>query len=285
MKLALGTVQFGMNYGIQGNTQPNIKQALEILNTAYASGIHTFDTASAYGTAEEVLGEFFKQPEINISKISIISKFSSDLEELKSSIIKSIARLGIKCLEGYLFHNAHYIFDPAAVSALDRLKEKGLTKKIGVSIYTPIQAMKALEYDSIDIIQIPYNVFDRRLDACGFFEHAKEKGVTIQARSALLQGLLVMEPEQLPGHMTFAAPYLREFQIICKENGIKPFDAAVQYVLQHGSIDYIVFGVNNLDHLKQFITLYLKGVPINIRSIFESAFNETEDKLVMPNLW
>ena len=285
MELALGTAQFGMNYGIQGNGKPSIKRSLGILNVAYAAGIHTFDTAFAYGTAEDVLREFLRQPQIDIMKTRIVSKVNSDIKKLEISLKMSLDRMELNCLEGYLFHDANQIFDPAAVSAMEVLKAKGLTKKIGVSIYTPIQAMKALEYAAIDIIQVPYNVFDRRLNLCGFFEKAKEKGVTIYARSALLQGLLVMEPERLPEHMAFAVPYLREFRNVCNQNGLEPFDAAVQYVLQNDYIDYLVFGVDNIEQLQQFIRLYFNSKPIDVVSGFNNIFNAVEDKLIMPNLW
>lgn len=285
MKFALGTVQFGMNYGIQANEQPNIKQSIEILNKAYAAGICCFDTASAYGIAEKVLGEFLKQPHIKAEKISVISKCNLNIEELEACIKQSLCRLEIDCLEGYMFHNADYIFHPTAVNALEILKIKGLTKKIGVSVYTPVQAMKALEYDAIDIIQVPYNIFDRRLDNCGFFNKAKEQDVIIYARSSLLQGLLVMKPEELPEYMSFAAPYLRKFQNDCLKNGIKPFEAAIQYVLQHEYIDYIVFGVDNIAQLEEYISLSSKTMPVDVRQLFKDSFHEVEDKLVMPNLW
>ncbi|MFA6308339.1 MAG: aldo/keto reductase [Clostridia bacterium] len=285
MNLALGTVQLGMNYGIRGLAQPGVSQALNILNSAYSEGIHVFDTASAYGTAEDVLYQFLRQPQINKERVCIISKFSSSVDNLEVGIKTSLARLGLDCFGGYLFHDANLLFDSRAVKALNGLKEKGLTKRIGVSIYTPTQAMKALEYDIIDIIQVPYNVFDRRLDICRFFKKAKDKGVEVHARSVLLQGLLVMEPETLPKHMKFAKPYLRKYREICDENNFNPFDMAVLYVLQHTDIDYIVFGVDNIDHLKEYINLYSKKSEIDIKSFFKNTFDIVENKLIMPNLW
>lgn len=284
MKLVLGTVQLGMNYGIQGHGQPSIEQALEILNTAYTAGVHTFDTASAYGTAEDVLGVFLNQPQIDKSLLKIISKFNSSIDKLEENIQICLASTGVKCLEGYMFHDAHYIFDAAAVRALERLKENNLTRKIGVSTYTPIQAMKALEYESIDIIQVPYNVFDRRLNACGFFESAKEKGVEVHARSVLLQGLLMMEPEHLPDHMTFALPYLKEFHRICDKYGVDTFSTAVKFVMYQSMIDYIVFGVDNILQLKQYISLDKKINHVLIKDLTENCVC-TDDKVLMPNLW
>lgn len=118
-------------------------------------------------------------------------------------------KLNIPRLEAFLFHNAEYIFDEAAVRALYCACQEGMAEKIGVSIYTPQEAMKALEYGEIEVIQIPYNVFDQRLDKCGFFEKAKKKGVEVYARSSMLQERLLMDLEGLPERMCFAKTYLR----------------------------------------------------------------------------
>lgn len=68
MELCLGTVQFGMDYGISGQRQPTVEQAVNMLDFATQNGISTIDTANAYGTAEDVVGCFLQKrllPEIN----------------------------------------------------------------------------------------------------------------------------------------------------------------------------------------------------------------------------
>ena len=58
MKLCLGTVQFGMDYGVQGGSRPSVNEAVAMLDFAVQNGVDAIDTAAAYGTAEEVIGEF-----------------------------------------------------------------------------------------------------------------------------------------------------------------------------------------------------------------------------------
>ena len=286
-KLCLGTVQFGMNYGIQGNGQPDLEKAVEILTTAYNAGIVTYDTAAAYGSAEHVLNTFLSQPCIDRKNVRIISKTKSADSRIINDAQCSLKNLGIDYLDGCLLHDADLVFNADAVENLKQLKETGIAKEIGVSVYTPEQAEKCLDYDYVDIIQVPYNILDRRLDRCGFFARANETGLDIYVRSVLLQGLLMMNPNTLPAHMKFAEPYLQKYQNICDKNGIGYFDCAVGYVLEHPDIDYIVFGVDNLTQLNQYIDLYsgLGKSNRNICEMFGSVFDNVEDKVIMPYLW
>lgn len=295
MELCLGTVQFGTQYGIQGNTRPGKYEVFNIITYALEHGVHWFDTAAAYGTAEELLGDYIRAYP-NISKaMNVVSKLDSDAltsvpTEKKRKIIlagikKSLKQLNREQLDGYIFHNASDIFDEEAVAALDFVRQEGLTRSIGVSVYTPKEAMKALTYPQIDVIQIPYNVFDRRLDQCGFFAKAKKQRVKIFSRSSLLQGLAVMRTDHLPEHMKFASPYLEVFHSICNLASISPLHAAVSYVADHPGIDYLVFGVDNQDQLSNYLSFTSKPLPCEIKAALEASFPAVEEKLVNPALW
>ncbi|WP_313898442.1 aldo/keto reductase [Lederbergia sp. NSJ-179] len=123
MELALGTVQLGMKYGIQGNEQPDVEHALNILNEAYASGIRTLDTSSVYGTAEDVLNQFLHQPHINKDRVHVITKFNGNVENIEQAIYSSLSRLGIRSLDGYLLHDADQVFNLHAINSLAELKK------------------------------------------------------------------------------------------------------------------------------------------------------------------
>src|SRR3989304_10330472 len=80
-KLSLGTVQFGIPYGISNkNGKPNTKTVFEILEYALKNGINSFDTSPAYGRSEKILGSYLNKKKINtiimtkIPKIGIIDK-------------------------------------------------------------------------------------------------------------------------------------------------------------------------------------------------------------------
>ena len=55
-KLVLGTVQLGMDYGINNSSgKPDQREAVSLLAAAYSKGIKYLDTAEAYGTAQQVI--------------------------------------------------------------------------------------------------------------------------------------------------------------------------------------------------------------------------------------
>ncbi len=295
MKLALGTVQLGMDYGVQGGRKPKEEAANEILTLALNKKVDCFDTASNYGDAESVLGRYIEKNPDKAERMKIISKLTPKafLEEPKkywkdivlSNINESLKRLNVKKLEAFLFHNAEYIFDDYAVRALQCVCKENMAKKIGVSVYTPKEAMKALEYDEIKVIQIPYNIFDQRLDKCGFFEEAEKKEVEVYARSSLLQGLLLMDPDDLPENMGFAKKYLKRFLTICREYQLSPLKTAIGYVGERTGIDYVVFGVDNKAQLWEYLSMRNEKLPEDKRRIFQKEFEDVEEKLVNPVLW
>lgn len=295
MKLALGTVQFGMNYGIQGGIRPSMKEADDIISYAIDRGIHCFDSASAYGDAEKVVGAYIRHHPDRLGQMKVISKLQATvLKEMptdvwRDAILKnaenSIEALGIRQLEAYLFHDASCIYDKEAVKALANVVDAGVAKKIGVSVYSKEEAVKALEYNEISVVQIPYNVFDQRLDQCGFFEKARQKDVEIYARSSLLQGLVMMDPDKLPEEVGFAADYIRKFHRICREYNVSYLKGAVGYVLSHPDIDYIVFGVDNKDQLMEYVAMQEERIPKKMWDTLRIEFANVEEKLVNPTLW
>ena len=295
MNYCLGTVQFGLEYGIQGNGKPQREKVFEILSYAIKNGIGILDTASAYGEAEKVLGEYFRENAHMLNRVGVVSKLKPDAFEKQKVDLwpeiavknakESLKKIGLDRFYAYLFHNAMYIYDKSAVMALNEVKEMGLADRIGVSIYNPDEAMKALEYPQIKAIQIPYNLLDHRLDQCGFFSKAKDQGVVIFARSSLLQGLLMMDPEHLPERVSFAKDYLKTFQSLCRQYNSLPLNTAIGYVGNKEGIDYIVFGVDNINQLKEYISMKESKLNEELVVEIEKTFEKVEEKLVNPVLW
>ena len=81
-RLLLGTVQFGLNYGI-ANTQgkPSFERVKAILRTALDNGITSLDTAAAYGDSEEVLGKALAELDI-ADRMTIVSKVPPFLQSV-----------------------------------------------------------------------------------------------------------------------------------------------------------------------------------------------------------
>ena len=294
MKYCLGTVQFGTRYGIQGNGQPQYDDVYNMLSYAVDHGISHFDTASVYGEAERILGRFISTNPEYADRILIISKLDPDSFKNKKSewdkiavksAKESLSLLGVQRFDTYLFHNASCVYDKEAIDALCTVRNVGLTERIGVSVYSPDEAMEALMHSQIDVIQVPYNLFDRRLDKAGFFKEAKNRGITVYARSTLLQGLALMDSERLPEKVSFAKDYLVEFEKICKRFSVSKLEAAIGYVNQKEGIDYILFGVDSQEQLEEYLSFDNYRLSDEMIEQIDELFYDVPEKLVNPVLW
>ncbi|MBI2577994.1 MAG: aldo/keto reductase [Candidatus Wildermuthbacteria bacterium] len=296
-KLVLGTVQLGMSYGINNtHGKPSEEEAFSILDTALAGGINTFDTAFAYGDEEAVLGRWLRAKSVG-GKVRIISKLKPHVlneypdgakggDIVRSEIEKTLGRLGVEQLDGYLFHSPHYIYLSHAISGMRKAKEEGLVSNIGVSIYDEAEAMQAAEI-GVDYIQVPYNIFDQRLDKTNFFEIAKRNHVTIFGRSPFLQGLLLMDMSKIPPYLKHAEKFLSEFIAYSEKAGISRQTLSLLFSFYHPNIDHIVFCVYTVAHLKEdFATI--ANPPLGAKeAVFglRERFQDISRGVILPSLW
>jgi aryl-alcohol dehydrogenase-like predicted oxidoreductase len=295
-RLCLGTVQLGLNYGINNpHGKPPLEESLKILKYAFENGIKIFDTATAYGNAEEILGEFIKKNKLQ-NRIFVISKlmpnlFSGNEDQnevnkiIENEINKSLNRLNLKCLYGYLLHTPGDIYNEKIVLALKNCKLNGLIDNLGVSIYEEKDALYAANLP-VDFIQIPYSIFDQRMDKTDFFKICKKNKVTVFARSAFLQGLTVMDKEKVPKHLEESKKYLDEFDEIIKKNNFSRVEASLLFSYNNLDIDYVVFGVDNLEQLEQDIKIVEKETNTSkIIKNLKDKFMGINKSIIFPSLW
>lgn len=294
-KLVLGTVQFGLDYGINNfSGKPRRQKSLKILEFAYEKGIKIFDTAYAYGDAEEILGEFSKSRNVDdiikiITKLkpNIVSESKGAAYDIVAGNLKdSLKRLKRNYVDGYLLHTPEYVRNNEIVDALCDLKKQRLVKNIGVSIYEEEDALYAARLAEVDYIQIPYSIFDQRLDKTDFFKLAKKNNITVFARSAFLQGLFFLSEEKIPSHLENAKPYLRQFDNIIAKYNLSRQQASLLFPLKNKNIDYVVFGVDNIEQLKEDINVAKQNVDFDECSKkLRSAFLDMEKNIIFPSLW
>lgn len=287
-KLCLGTAQFGMQYGVNNalGRQPTDVEAFAVMDASLAAGIRMFDTASAYGTSEDVLGRYG----LAHKRGHIVSKLAPATEDRSEAVLAgihtSLHRLGAEKLFCYMLHRAEDLDKIGIMDGMCVAKEYGLTEKIGVSVYVPQDAVRAAQDERIDAIQIPYNVLDQRLDECRFFELAKQNGKTIFARSAFLQGLLLMSPNAAEMRVKGSGQLIGYFQKMAQEFDCAPAEAAMSYVLSHPHIDYVVFGVDTPDQLTENL-----GIAKRATDFFQcyrrlrGEFINIPPEVIQPNLW
>lgn len=293
-KLCLGTVQFGMNYGInnQIGRQPTWEESFEMLDYALEHGIDILDTARAYGEAELVLGKYFEQ-DVKRKNVKIISKLRPNCIEtsdivgtIEEELISSLNRMKIDFLDGYLLHTPEYILNSKIVDAMTQMKIKGLVKNIGVSIYDMKHGFDAINTGKIDYIQFPYNVFDQRGSQTEFIKQAKQAGIVIYARSAFLQGLFMLEPDNVPERVGKSRLYLKKFQSLLEKYNINRIDALLGFIKKETEIDYLVFGVEKLQQLQEDIDRFAQlQVPEQFYNEIECCFGNVEQSIIIPSLW
>ena len=258
MKLALGTVQFGLKYGIANpDGQIPLDQAIHIVNEARQAGIDTLDTAIGYGDSEERLGELGVNEWNVITKIPALPNSFDSVENWTiQQVHDSMQRIGVKQLDGLLLHQPSDILGPQSalyVRALKKIKSEGLARSIGYSIYSPNELNALLPVLTPDIVQAPLNVIDRRLISTGWMERLADIGVRIHTRSAFLQGLLVMADECRPAWFDRWQPLLQAWSAACAQSNVSPLQMALGFVLSQPSVERVVVGVDSLLQMNQII--------------------------------
>lgn len=294
-KMVLGTVQLGLKYGISNfKGKPSREESLAILGRAYDQGIRMFDTASAYGDAEDILGEFLASRKL-ADQVKIISKLEPNCVPQNNTDVaciiemkmrSSLSRLRLEALDGYLLHTSPYIFRQEIVDALHQCKNKGLVKNIGVSIYREDEALAAARSPLIDYIQIPYSIFDQRLNQTEFFQIANANGKKVFARTAFLQGLIFMNESKIPDYLSGAKAYLKEFDEIIGRYGLSRLEAALMFSALKPGIDHIVFGVDNMEQLQKDIEVaaHARYYP-ECAAELQDRFSHIDKSIIFPSLW
>lgn len=285
-KLALGTVQFGLNYGINNNTglldDVNLQ---ELLIYANQNGINTLDTAYNYGNSEKRVGKYLANSNINIKIISKAPK-GTNSETIKNHLQESLSNLRTESLFGYLIHDFNdYVKDKKTINKLVDLKFPGIVKKIGFSIYYPEQLEIILSDNcDFDLIQLPYNLADRRFEE--YFELLKNKNVEIHIRSVFLQGLFFMEIESLPSKLKPFIEFKKTLNEISNESNRNIENIALNFVYQNDYVDKVVIGVDNKKQLKSNLNESFNKIEPELMLRLKTELGNIEipqDLLIPPN--
>ena len=273
-RIVLGTVQFGLQYGVNSAGRPNEEIAKCILEEAEKGGIYTLDTSSAYGNSEEILGRCLCKEK----RFRIVSKYPKGEIPVGEMFNGSLKRLNVSQLYGYLLHHFEvYKNNQTIWDDFVALKESGKVKKIGFSLYNPEELELVLKNGSpFDLIQVPFNIFDRKFQP--YMREVHEKGVEIHVRSTFLQGLFFKDRNSLPEKLLPMKKYLFQLDDFSKENGMSISEIALNYNLQNPYIDGVLIGVDNVAQLQANLTS-IKSTPISIE------INVTEKDLLNPVNW
>lgn len=288
-RLGLGTVQFGLDYGIS-NTAGKCSgdNIAEILRIADGAGLEVIDTATDYGDSERALGH--QAPADHSFKfVTKLPRLTSGAGDDVSGWVwgqlqSSLTRLRRPRIYGLLVHHCSDLLSEAGGSlyhGLRAAKEAGLIEKIGVSIYSAEQAVEARRRYDLDIVQFPISVFDQRLLATGQLAAMKDSGIELHARSLFLQGVLLMQPDQLPQPLSALRSHLARFHTVIAEAGMTPLQATLTFIKQLTAIDHALVGVCSPRQLEAIVKAFQSDRP----DTDFAPFAVDDPKLVDPSQW
>ena len=285
-KLALGTVQFGLDYGVANiSGKINISEAKNILEFAKKSKIDLIDTAIDYGDSEKVIG---KSGIYNFKIVTKLPPFPEHLSNIESWVEKnvqsSLKRLGVKFLYGLLFHRSKDLKGDKGkklFNALRRIKYRGLIKKIGLSIYDPKELDELMKLTKLDIIQAPLNLIDRRLETSGWLSKLHKSGVEIHTRSTFLQGLLLMPRKKIPNKFDKWNLIWDQWHSELSNSKLDAQEACLSYPLSLSEVNNVIVGVDNINQLKKLV-----GISKNKTLKKDWSFMISEDRMLIdPTNW
>ena len=293
-KYTLGTAQLGMHYGINNRSgRPEEQRAIEILEEAYLGGIRSIDTAMDYGTSEEVIGKWL---DIYMHKdVYITTKLKSAVnqgiaidrigEYVEESVRHSLDRMKLCKISNFQIHDFRDIeyYGNSIYNALVRLQKEEKIGEIGCSIYDEAELNTFLNYD-FDTIQVPGNVFHRKILDSNLLVSAKLKGVKVFVRSPFLQGLFFMKPENLPKELAALQDPLSLLAVSAKEMKCTILELALCYLRRNSNVDSIVFGVESLAQLNQVMSAGAVCDNLDI-SALAGEYTEIQLELVDPRFW
>lgn len=266
MKLALGTAQFGLPYGI-ANREGQVTRAVAkaMLQLAAVKGIDTLDTAIAYGESETCLGEVGAQEFKLVTKLPAVPVACDNITGwINEQVSASLGRLGVHSVYGLLLHRPEQLlgsYGKVLFHALQDLKKNKLVQKIGVSIYTPGELEALIPRYRFDLLQAPFNLIDRRLFTSGWLQRLKQDGVEIHTRSAFLQGLLLMSRPEIPVEFAPWEGLWDKWHDWLASQSVTAVQACLAYPLSFPEIDRVVVGADSKDQLEQIIGSAVNRVP------------------------
>jgi len=282
----LGTVQFGMSYGIANTAgKPSFERVRRILETAVEGGVTSLDTAAAYGTSEEVLGKALEALGLResmkvISKIPpIVAETDAEAERfIEETLRESLRRLKMEQLTVCLLHREE---DLRFFPLLEKMVGRGLIGGAGVSLDSE---RFLADVRSIRFIQLPYNVLDKRFDA--FWPVVKGNGTQVFARSVYLQGLLLMPEDKIRLELAEVIPVRRSLEAIARGADCTMAELCMRYALSNPAIASVLTGVDTVEQLCENVRVSALGpLSANVLERVRTCVPDLPESLLRPALW
>lgn len=260
--LTLGTVQFGLAYGINNDKgMPSFEESASIIDTALSSGIVSFDTARAYGESESVLGRYFKDE--SREKTIITKVLFNDVEapKVKDTLFTMLGeakeKLGLERIPFLKLHNESMLvqYGDTIVKAMQDAKSAGLVGGIGVSFSDKSRILELTDGCGFDVIQMPANIFDNKEIVDGTVKKLSDSGACVFIRSLYLQGLFFKDTNTLEGKIKCAKEPLDKLHALANDAGVSMAELAITFIRDTEGITSLILGCDNPAQLLESVSL------------------------------
>lgn len=294
-QLTLGTVQFGLPYGVANQTgQPPYSAVVDIVAATLEAGVNCLDTAAAYGESERVLGRVLREldalenclvvtktrpiPDEALDDVSLARKV------IETSIEESRCKLGLDCLPLVLFHRER---DAQFLELALELVERGWIEKVGVSCANePGVAAGLLDEEGVAALQLPCNLLDPRHRDTDVIRRAPATDTAVFIRSVFLQGLLVMDESDIPSHLKEVIPARRQFSVIAQQAGLTLGELAIRHTLGIEGVTSVLVGVESLQQMRENLDLFERGkLPPDVQRAVDIVRPALPERIITPSLW
>lgn len=285
MRLALGTAQFGMEYGIANHfgrvDDVNVKVLLKL---AQENTVDVLDTAITYGESETCLGNAGVRDFKVITKLPPLPANCQNIHKwVHEQVDASLDRLKIDHLYGLLLHHSNDLLSvngPELYKSLQSVQGCGSAHKIGVSIYSPVFLNELTELYRLDLVQAPLNIFDQRLVSTGWLRRLKDLDVEVHTRSVFLQGLLLMGVKSIPSYFSKWNDKFSNWHQYLERNNISSIEACLGFPLSFNEVDVVVVGVDDKTQLLEILSYMDTSSALDF-----SEFASNDEQLINPSLW
>lgn len=260
----------GRDLGQQRDIDTMEQHCHTMLQTAWDLGIRYFDAARSYGLAEQFLGNWLRQQEIDTNAVTVGSKWGytytadwqiqAEKHEVKDHSLAVLKRQWDETqdqLAGYLdlyqIHSATLesgVLDDKSVHA-QLMEHKSTGIKIGLSLSGPQQAEtleKAMEIEIentrlFDCVQATWNLLEPSVgDALA---QASANGMGVIVKEALANGRLTSRNSDA----NFASK-LHQIQSVAQKHGVDVDAIALAAVLAQPWADVVLSGASNKPQLE-----------------------------------
>ena len=258
MKLVLGTAALGLPYGIPeavGATPSLLPEprATAVIEAALAGGITRFDTAPAYGCAEQRLGTALA------GRGQVWTKLGHDRawEQVDESLARSCRHLRRDRLDLLQIHN----WSPGSVpdEVLARLAADRRVGGIGCSTYGVDDAAAAVRDGRFTMVQVEWNLLNQTVvETIG--DEARARGVAIAVRSVLLQGVLTSRP--LPAQLAGLTSAKEDARRLADGFGLSISGLALAAAVSHPAVSAVLIGCDDPQQVVEALAAQARQVPL-----------------------